>query len=244
MSIANQKGIVLNPTRITCDYELATINSFRAIFHFAHICRCFFHYAESLWRKIQELDLTRLVNSSNVHRSNSFSNEERKNAEDWFLAAVGLALIPPSLIEKTWTAAMDGKTLTHCSSVKFNDYMVSNYVDSTLSCYSIELWNVQDALVKDLPSTNNHIEDYNSRLGSLFLVHPHIFRVIECLRDEHLFQRHLAEQSKVHPIKRKQITEDINAQLRVLLNDHGIGEITDLEPAILCGRTLKIRLVK
>ena len=92
--------------------------------------------------------------------------------------------------------------------------------------------------------TNNHARGHNGRLGSLFPVQPHIFRFIECLRDEHLFQRHLAEQSKVHPIKRKQITEDVNAQLRVLLNDHGIGEITDLELAILCGRTAKIRLVK
>ena len=31
MSIANQKGIVLNPTGITCDYELATTNSLRTI---------------------------------------------------------------------------------------------------------------------------------------------------------------------------------------------------------------------
>ena len=179
-----------------------------------------------------------------VHRSNSFSNEERKNARDWFLAAVGLALIPPSLIDKTWTAAMEEKTPTHRSSVKFNDYMVSNYVDSTSSHYSIELWNIHDALVKDLPGTNNHVAGYNSRLGSLFPVHPHILRFIECLRDEYIFQRHLVEQSKVHPFERKQITEDINAQLRVLLNDHGIGEITDLELAVLCGRTVKIRLVK
>ena len=76
---------------------------------------------------------------------------------------------------------MNEKTPTHRSSVKFNDYMVSNYVDSTSSRYSIELWNVHDALVKDLPRTNNHVEGYNSRLGSLFPVHPHIFRFIECL---------------------------------------------------------------
>ena len=153
-------------------------------------------------------------------------------------------MILPSLIDKTWTAAIDEKTPTHRSSVKFNDYMVSNYIDSTSSRYSIELWNVHDALVKDLPQTNNHVEGYNSRLGSLFPIHLHIFRFIECLRDEHLFQHHLTEQSKIHPIKRKQITEDVNAQLRVFLNDHGIGEITDLELAILCGRTVKIRLVK
>ena len=139
---------------------------------------------------------------------------------------------------------MDEKPPTHRSSVKFNDYMVSNYVDSISSRHSIELWNVHDALVKDLPRTNNHVEGYNNRSDSLFPIHPHIFRFMECLRDEHPFQRHLAEQSKVHPIKRKQITEDVNAQLRVPLNDHGIGENTDLELAILCGRTVEIRLVK
>ena len=170
--------------------------------------------------------------------------KKEKNARDWFLVAVGLALIPSTLIQKTCTAAMDEKTPTHRSSVKFNDYVVSNYADSSSSPYSIELWNVHDALVKDLPQTNNHVEGYNSRLGSLFPVHPHIFRFIERLRDEHLFQRHLAEQSKVHPIKRKQITKDVNAQLRVLLNDDGIGEITDLELANLCRRTVKIRLIK
>ena len=95
-----------------------------------------------------------------------------------------------------------------------------------------------------MPRTNNHVAGYNSRLGSLFHVYPPIFRFIECLRDKHPFQRHLTEQSKVHPIKRKQITEDVNAQLRVLLNDHGRSKITDLELAILCARTVKIRLVK
>ena len=139
---------------------------------------------------------------------------------------------------------MDEKSPIHRSSVKFNDYMVSNYVDSTSSRNPIELRNVHDALVKDLPRTNNHVEGYNSRLSSLFSVHPHIFRFIECLRHEHIFQRHLAEQSKVHSIKRKQTTEDVNAQLRVLLNDRGVGEIMDLELEILCGRTVKIKLVK
>ncbi|CAF4882679.1 unnamed protein product, partial [Rotaria socialis] len=30
LTIASQKGVILNPTRITCDFELATINAFRA----------------------------------------------------------------------------------------------------------------------------------------------------------------------------------------------------------------------
>ncbi|CAF1538322.1 unnamed protein product, partial [Adineta steineri] len=76
------------------------------------------------------------------------------------MAAIGLALIPPNLVEKTWIEAMDEKTPTHRSSVKFNDYMVSTYVDITSSRYPMELWNVNDALRKNLPRTNNHVEGY------------------------------------------------------------------------------------
>ena len=50
------------------------------------------------------------------------------------------------------------------------------------SHYSINLWNVYDALINNIPRTNNHVEGYNGRLSS------HIFRSIEILKDEHLFQ--------------------------------------------------------
>ncbi|CAF3933292.1 unnamed protein product [Rotaria magnacalcarata] len=46
----------------------------------------------------------------------------------------------------------------------------------------------------------------------------------------------------VYTIKKEQITEDINAQLRTLINDHNIDEITDL--AILCGKTVKTKPIK
>jgi len=59
LRIAEQKNITLHPTRLTCDYELATINVFSKTFPSLRIAGCFFHYSQSLWRKIQELGLTR-----------------------------------------------------------------------------------------------------------------------------------------------------------------------------------------
>lgn len=44
--------------------------------------------------------------------------------------------------------------------------------------------------------------------------------------------------------KRKQKTEDSNAQLTTLLNNHKRGGIKDLELAILCGKTVKTKMVK
>jgi len=139
---------------------------------------------------------------------------------------------------------MDDYTPSYSSSIKFNDYIVSTYVDRTSSRFPIELWNVNDALINNIPRTNNHVEGYNSRLGSLFPIHPHIFRFIEILRDEHLFQHHHAEQSKAHAPRRQKLSEDINAQLLNLLNKYTNGELTALDLAIECGKTVKTELVK
>ncbi|CAF1475340.1 unnamed protein product [Rotaria magnacalcarata] len=139
---------------------------------------------------------------------------------------------------------MDEYTPNHHSNIKFNDYMVSTYVDCTSCRFSIGLWNVNSALINNMPRTNNHVEGYNSRLGSLFPVHPHIYRFIELLRDEHLFQHHHAEQSIAYPPRRYKLSEDINAQLIGLLNEHSNGELTALELALECGKTVKTKLVK
>ncbi len=49
---------------------------------------------------------------------------KRKNANQWFLCAIGLALIPPHLVGKTWTEPMDEYIPSHRSSITFNDYSV------------------------------------------------------------------------------------------------------------------------
>ncbi|CAM4871808.1 unnamed protein product [Rotaria socialis] len=158
-----------------------------------HISGCFFHFSQSLWRKIQELGLTRYVKYSNLTASNTILTEEKRKGSQWFLCAIGLALIPVHLVEKTWAEVMDEHTPNHSSSIKFNGYIVSTYFDRTSCRYPVTLWNVNDALNSNIPRTNNHVEGYNSRLGSLFPVHPHIYKFIELLRDEHLFQHHHAE---------------------------------------------------
>jgi hypothetical protein len=244
LRITEQKNITLHPTRLTCDYELSTINAFSKTFPSLRIAGCFFHFSQSLWRKVQELGLTRCVKSSRSPKPNTVITEEKKKATEWFLCAIGLALVPPYLVEKIWTEAMDDYTPAHHSAVKFNDYMVSTYVDVTSSRYPLNLWNVNDAIVNKFPRTNNHVEGHNSRLGSLFPIHPHIFRFIELLRDESIFQHHLAEQSRQYASRRQKLSDDIDTQLLHLLKKYRNGQITDLELAIRCGEAVKTKLVK
>ncbi|CAF3119123.1 unnamed protein product [Rotaria sp. Silwood2] len=227
LRIVQQKGIHFVPERITCDYELAAINAFRSVFPQVHISGCFFHFSQSLWRKIQELGLTQYVKYANLTASNNASAEEKMKSTKWFLCAIGLALIPPHLVEKTWAEVMDEYTPSHRSAIKFNDYMVSTYVDLSSCRFPVNLWNVNDAVINNIPRTNNHVEGF-----------------IELLKDEHLFQHHHAEQSRTYLPRRQKLSENINAQLIRLLNKHSNREITDLELALQCGKAVKTKLAK
>ena len=91
---------------------------------------------------------------------------------------------------------------------------------------------------------DNHVEGYNKRLGSLFPNHPHIFRFIELLRDEHLFQRYHEEESKAYLPRRQKSSQDISDKLIGLLHKHSNGELTDLELALHCGKAVKTKILK
>ncbi|CAF1549953.1 unnamed protein product [Adineta ricciae] len=241
-AIGEKQGIYFNPLRLTCDFEISTMNAFTKVFPMIHIANCFFHYSQSLWRKVQELGLTRYVKYSTSSKDKT-PTEDKKKANQWFLSAIGLALIPPNIIENTWTMAMDESTPDHHSSIKFNDYLVSTYVDSSSSRFHFNTWNVNDAIVNNMPRMNNHVEGYNNILGTLFPIHPHTYRFIELLRDEHLFQQHQAEQSKCFVPRGHKSSDDITAELLSLLKKYKKGELDGLQLSIQCGKAVKTKLV-
>jgi len=72
----------------------------------------------------------------------------------------------------------------------------------------------------------------------------HIFDFIELFREEHEYQHHKSEESRVQLRKRKKVNDAIDENLELLLNDHKGGSITHMQLAIKCGRALKIKLVK
>ncbi|CAF0743029.1 unnamed protein product [Didymodactylos carnosus] len=73
-------NVEMNPQRLTCDFEQATINSFVDIFPHIKINGCFFHYAQSLWRKIQEVGMMRHFEKTNDNKT-VIPKSERKKAD-------------------------------------------------------------------------------------------------------------------------------------------------------------------
>jgi len=230
-----------SPSKFTSDFELATINACTSILPNVKISACFFHYSQSIWRKIQDLGLSRLVSSS----QRELDNDEHKKADHWILGAIGLALIPKTLVESTWVSLMDEYTPDNYSTAsQFNDFMVSTYVENGSARFSKDIWNVYEAIANHHPRTNNHVEGYNRRMKSEFPTHPHIFQFIDILRGEHEYQHHLAEESQVQVRRRKKIHDQIDLKLALLHEEHKNKQLSDMQLAIQCGRAVKTRLFK
>jgi hypothetical protein len=75
-------------------------------------------------------------------------------------------------------------------------------------------------------------------------VHPHIFKLIELLREEYEYQHYKSEESRVQLRKPKKVNDAIEENLELVLNDHNGGLITDMQLTIKFGRTFTAKLVE
>ena len=190
-----------------------------------------------MWKKIQKCSLSPYF----VGSDNDLTNEQRTSVRDWFNGALGLALMPPEHIQNTWVDLMDHHTPDHAGGTTFNDYIVSNYVDYSSARFLQDSWNFYNEIIQRLPRTNNHVEGLNRRMNSIFPIHPHIFNFITCLRHEHEFQYHRAEESMFNVRKRRKINENIDVMLEFHLYEFENGRLSNMDFAIKLGETVKMK---
>ncbi len=66
----------------------------------------------------------------------------------------------------------------------------------------------------------SNLGGYNDWVGHIFHKHPHIYRSTELLRVEHAFRQHKAEETFVYIRKLSKTSDNIDAQLVGLLEEH------------------------
>ena len=82
-------------------------------------------------------------------------------------------------------------------------------------------------------------------MSHIFPTQPYIYKFIELLRVDHAFQQDKAEETFVHMRKPRKISDNIDAQLARLVEQHAVQEeVSDLQLAINCGKAVKIKLTK
>ncbi|CAF3448019.1 unnamed protein product [Rotaria sp. Silwood2] len=135
---AQTNNIVLSPTSILIDFELAAFNSFKKFFPNANILFCHFHFTKSIMKNSKQLHL---------------SDEIKKQAVKREIANIlSLPLLPPNKIEAAFHDSVDV-----LQAINPNFGPLLNYIEKTYivnAKFKISNWNHYHTLC-NRPRTNN-----------------------------------------------------------------------------------------
>lgn len=166
----------LNPTTIMTDYETALINAFTKQFPNTEMRGCFFHFSQCIYRKIQTSGLKR-----------KYESDADLALKLKLLSA--LAYIPTKYVVTAFEQMI--------RSVEFPletqpvvDYFEDTWIGRPVGekrrdpLFKHSHWNCFDAVIRNLPRTNNAIEGWHRGFSSNTESHPNIFKFIELLKKE------------------------------------------------------------
>ena len=173
----------LLPVSCTTDMELAAVNAISAVFPRARIQLCFFHFAQAIYRKTQELGLTMEY------------NEEGSEVKKWIHSAISLAFTPPEDTEQTFQLLR--AELANIGDQRMEE--MANYIGQTYISgrpargrrravpprYSPLHWSVYDRTLNRQNRTNYEVEGYHNRLNKIVNKHhPSMFTILDELWKE------------------------------------------------------------
>lgn len=165
----------LNPQSVLSDYEKGIQNAVARVFINTEIVGCLFHLGQSLWRKVQDLQLAQnYINSENI----------RVNIK----MLLALSFVPPRNVVSAF------EDLVEICPDELNelvDYWEDNYIGRqrrnrrSEPRFLIQIWNMYDRVVDGLPRTNNSVEGWHHAFQkTVDCHHPSIFKLIDHFRQE------------------------------------------------------------
>ena len=168
------------PKSFTSDFELALIKAVKVVWPELRIYLCFFHFKQSVSRKIQELGLAGIYKSS---------PEVRKILK---LPQI-LAFVPVSdlveLFENMFTTLKESDSVYKPQLVQFYEYFENYYVgvnpvpkktvgrkprnpkpvERLSPMFSVEHWSVYERILDQISRTNNFTEAWHNSFSSMLI---------------------------------------------------------------------------
>ncbi|XP_076799793.1 uncharacterized protein LOC143444882 [Clavelina lepadiformis] len=171
------------PDKILLDFEIAAINAFRSEYPSATVSGCYFHLAQSVLRKVNELGLKTRYETDSI-----FQMLVKSLSALSFVAVADLESIFEQLAN------------TFPDEVACNDLLVyfeSNYIRGSRTGrhqrqarFPPSLWNHYDDAILCEPKTINCTEGFHNALKSLFLCsHPNIWSFLDGIKRDIAIQR-------------------------------------------------------
>ena len=178
----------LAPESIMIDFEKASINSLRMAFPETEIKGCFFHFTQSIYRKIQ------------AHGFQQRYLEDKEFSISMKMLSA-IAFVPECDVVKAFE--------TLCEILPHETYMLQDYFEDTFlgrpcrggrrrePVFPMHLWNMYNRTKEELPRTNNSLEGWHRGfLYSVGCCHPNIWKFLKCLQKEQALQHvHMTQYS-------------------------------------------------
>ncbi|XP_003739324.1 uncharacterized protein LOC100899062 [Galendromus occidentalis] len=166
---AHTIGVTFNPPGFQLDFEVATFKSIEESFPLATVRGCSLHFAQCLWRKVQDLALKHYYKDPNVKR---------------LMRSVGaLALVPLSHVDDAWldieAEAPSSDHPAHVAVESFKEYVIGTWLENA-AVFPRSLCN---HFRNFGARTTNHLEGWHQGLNrGIGRSHVNIFEMIAYLQ--------------------------------------------------------------
>ena len=165
--VSQNYGFTLMPTYVKPDYELALVQSLQISFPNCTFKGCYYHFAQAIWCKVQNLGLA------------SAYRDTQSDTNKFFRKVISLPFVPVSFVRMAWGGL---KLQSMPSGQAYDDFVVYFEGIWLNGNFSLTQWNVH---LIDSPRTNNNLEGWHSRVKTLAgKAHLNVFELVELFKTE------------------------------------------------------------
>ena len=209
---ADDQNLILEPTTVMSDFELAIIQAAELSFPTTTTKGCYFHFCQCLIRKLQTLGL-------------QVAYRENHNVGRFIRQTAALAFVPEQFVRLTWIGIKAAAPHQVHGVDDFSRYFEVTWLAGN---YCLSLWNVYESPGE---RTNNHIEGWHSKLKRVVgKSHPNVFEIVEVFKlEQAATEVSLCQlQSGALPPAQSRHTAEKNRRIAELRNLQGLSGHTNL----------------
>ena len=164
-SACQDRNLNVLPRKITINFELGLLQAVELQFPTAKIQGCFYHYSQSIWRKVQNLGLQTMYRDNPTFKA-------------FVSKMVALSFCPKSFVRVVWMGLK-----AEAPEVHRIEELVSYFEKTWLNgSYPIKIWNYHKV---DGPRTNNPVEGWHDKINRVAgKPRSNIFEVVELFKGE------------------------------------------------------------
>jgi len=164
LELCSRIKLVLSPTEVVVDYEIAIHNAVLQVWNDIKITGCRFHLAQAWYRQIQKLGLTQHY------------KDNKSEVGKWLHYCFGLVFLKPNDVEDFYFFELYEIKPQNTNLEKFSDYLLNTYLTNE-SKFPPHIWASASAA---LNKTTNACESFHAHFNnSMYQTHPSIFIFIQ-----------------------------------------------------------------